>query len=103
MVDGQVARAVYDLRTESGLTQATLAERIGTTPSVISRLEDAAYRGHSLALLRRIASALGHRIEVRFIRLQQPAVRERNPRIARKRVATDQAATQSNARKRSRH
>ncbi|NLX21224.1 MAG: transcriptional regulator, partial [Phycisphaerae bacterium] len=39
----------------------------GTTPSVISRLEDADYQGHSLSMLRRIAAALNQRVEIRFI------------------------------------
>ncbi|MGC8643766.1 MAG: hypothetical protein ACP5XB_28230, partial [Isosphaeraceae bacterium] len=39
---------------------------IGTTPSVINRLEDADYSGHSLPMLRRIAAALGRRLEIRF-------------------------------------
>jgi hypothetical protein len=34
---------------------------------MISRLEDADYDGHSLALLRRIASALEKRVEIRFV------------------------------------
>ena len=41
--------------------------RVGTTASVICRLEDADYDGHSLAMLRRIAGALGLRVEVRFV------------------------------------
>jgi hypothetical protein len=40
---------------------------IGTTASVISRLEDADYEGHSLAMLRRIAAALDKRVEIRFV------------------------------------
>ena len=31
---------IYDLRTEAGLSQRQLAERMGTTQSVISRLEE---------------------------------------------------------------
>ena len=42
-------------RTEAGLSQKELAEMIGTTQSVISRLEDADYEGHSLSMLSRIA------------------------------------------------
>jgi predicted transcriptional regulator len=45
----------------------TLARKVGTTQSVISRLEDADYDGHSLAMLRRIASALEKRVEIRFV------------------------------------
>ena len=52
----EVARLVYDLRAQAGLTQKELAQRVGTTASVISRLEDADYNGHSLTMLRRIAA-----------------------------------------------
>ena len=64
--EDEVARTIHRLRSEAGLTQQALAERIGTTASVISRLEDADYTGHSLAMLRRIAAALGRRVEIRF-------------------------------------
>ena len=65
--DAHVALQVYQLRTASGLSQRALAARVGTTASVICRLEDADYDGHSLAMLRRIAAALGLRVEVRFV------------------------------------
>ena len=58
---------IYDARTQAGFTQTQLAERVGTDQSVISRMEDADYEGHSLSMLRRIASALGKRVEVRFL------------------------------------
>ena len=51
----------------AGLTQAELAQLVGTTQSVISRLEDADYEGHSLSMLQRIADALHQRLEVRFV------------------------------------
>ena len=38
-----IARRIYDLRTAAGLTQTRLADIIGTTASVICRLEDADY------------------------------------------------------------
>src|SRR4051794_27413855 len=66
VANAEVAQAIYDLRTEAGLTQAELARRVGTTPSVISRLEDADYEGHSLSMLRRVAAALGRRVVVSF-------------------------------------
>ncbi len=69
LANAQVARKIYDLRTKSGLTQKQLAKLAGTTASVISRLEDSDYDGHSLAMLRRIASALDKRVEIRFISL----------------------------------
>jgi transcriptional regulator with XRE-family HTH domain len=62
----EVSMMVYALRTAAGLTQAQLARRVGTTPSAISRLEDSEYRGHSLAMLRRIAGAVGMQVAVRF-------------------------------------
>ena len=62
-----VAREIYELRIKAKLSQAELARKVGTTQSVISRLEDADYDGHSLAMLRRIASALEKRVEIRFV------------------------------------
>jgi len=44
-----------------------MAKKVGTTASVICRLEDADYEGHSLAMLRRIAAALETRVEIRFV------------------------------------
>lgn len=63
----EIAREIFVLREEAGLTQKQLADLVGTTPSVICRLEDADYEGHSLTMLRRIAEALGRRVEVRFV------------------------------------
>jgi ribosome-binding protein aMBF1 (putative translation factor) len=67
----EVARRVYELRQKSGMTQAELAKLVGTTASVISRLEDADYTGHSLSMLRRIAAALDRRVEIRFVPLKR--------------------------------
>ena len=63
-VNAQVARMIYDLRNDAGLTQKELAELVDTTQSVISRLEDADYEGHSLSMLNRIAEALKQRMTV---------------------------------------
>ena len=71
--DDEVARKIYELRKKAGLTQAQLAKMIGTTASVISRLEDADYEGHSLAMLRRIAAALNQRVEIRFVPIRRSA------------------------------
>jgi ribosome-binding protein aMBF1 (putative translation factor) len=72
----EVAHRIYQLRQDAGLSQAELARRVGTTQSVISRLEDADYEGHSLAMLNRIAAAVERRVEIRFVprkRRLQPA------------------------------
>ncbi len=66
-----VARKIYALRTGAGLTQAELAKLVGTSRSVISRLEDDDYEGHSLAMLRRVAAALDQRVEIRFVPVGQ--------------------------------
>jgi transcriptional regulator with XRE-family HTH domain len=60
----KVARQIFELRTRAGLSQKELAEKVQTTQSVISRLEDADYEGHSLSMLRRIADVLGVSVDV---------------------------------------
>ena len=62
-----IAEQIYNLRTQAGLSQKELAQLVGTTQSVVSRLEDADYNGHSLAMLRRIAAALHQRVQVQFV------------------------------------
>lgn len=66
-VNAEVAQMIYDLRQEAGITQKELADLIGTTQSVISRLEDADYNGHSLSMLSRIAKALNKRLTVQML------------------------------------
>jgi len=63
-VNAEVARTIYELREQAGLSQKELAERVDTTQSVISRLEDADYEGHSLSMLNRIAKALNQQVRV---------------------------------------
>jgi len=69
----EIARKIRELRTAASLTQTQLARLIGTTASVICRLEDADYEGHSLAMLRRIAGALNQRVEIRFVPIRRSA------------------------------
>jgi len=69
--NAEIAREIFVLREEAGLTQKQVADLVGTTPSVICRLEDADYEGHSLSMLRRIAEALGRRVEVRFVPIKR--------------------------------
>jgi ribosome-binding protein aMBF1 (putative translation factor) len=65
--NAEIARKIYELRTKAGLSQRALAKLVGTTASVICRLEDADYGGHSFSMLRRIATALNRRIEIHFV------------------------------------
>ena len=53
----QFARLVIRKRMQLGLTQEELAERMGTSPSVISRLESGQHR-FSFATMRKLAQAL---------------------------------------------
>jgi len=63
-VNAHVARMIYDFRKEAGMKQKELAELIGTTQSVISRLESADYDGHSLSMLSKIAKVLNCSLSV---------------------------------------
>ena len=57
----EVVGALIDARHDAGLTQAQLAERMGTKQSVIARLENAR-RLPSLEMVTRYAAATGRRI-----------------------------------------
>jgi transcriptional regulator with XRE-family HTH domain len=58
----QLARLVIMRRAQLGLSQQTLAERMGTTASVISRIESGQHRS-STETLRRLGEALeGHAV-----------------------------------------
>ena len=60
-----LALLVREMREDSELTQTELAKKVGTTQSVIARLEDAEYAGQSLAMLERIAAACGVALKLR--------------------------------------
>jgi ribosome-binding protein aMBF1 (putative translation factor) len=54
-----LAMLVREMREDAGLTQTELAKKVGSTQSVIARLENAEYTGHSLTMLERIAAVCG--------------------------------------------
>jgi ribosome-binding protein aMBF1 (putative translation factor) len=60
-----IARIVIDRRAALGLTQQELALRIGTSHSVISRIESGRYPT-SVTTLRRLANAFGTRLVIGF-------------------------------------
>ena len=66
-INVRVAQMIYDARNKVGLTQKQLAKLVGTTQSVIARLEDADYEGHSLNMLNRIAAVLNKTVDIRFV------------------------------------
>ncbi len=64
--DFSLAQMIYVLRTEVGLSQRELAERMGTTQSVISRLEEGGGSGNRVDTLARVATALGRHLVISF-------------------------------------
>ena len=63
----QVANQMLKARARAGLTQDTVAERMGTTKSAVSRLESAGKHAPSLTTLKRYASAVGCELQVRLV------------------------------------
>ena len=60
---------VLKARTASGLTQAELAARVGTTQSAIARLESGTPKhSPSIVTLQRYARAMGHRVEIKLVK-----------------------------------
>lgn len=74
IVNVEAAQLVYDLRKRAGLSQRELANRVGTTASVICRMEQADYES-SLPMLRRIAAALNRRLELRAVPIKPRTTR----------------------------
>jgi transcriptional regulator with XRE-family HTH domain len=60
-----MARAVISARTHAGLTQEELARRMGTTQSVIARLEGGKSKP-STSTLEKLAIATGTRLKIEF-------------------------------------
>lgn len=65
MLNAEVAQKVYDLRTDAGLSQAELAERVGVDASVIEDLEESDYEGNSIQMLARIAASFGKMVTLK--------------------------------------
>lgn len=60
-----IARAIIDARIKRKITQKELAKRMGTGQAVVSRLEGA-NASPSLSLIKRLASALNLKVELRL-------------------------------------
>jgi transcriptional regulator with XRE-family HTH domain len=71
---------VLKARAEAGLTQAEVADRIGTTQSAIARLESAqAKHSPSIATLQKYAKALGYTVQVKLIKERRLTTRSNGP------------------------
>ena len=69
--DFELLNEILKARTAAGLTQAEVAARIGTTQSAVARLESAIGKhSPSIATLKRYASALGYRLQIRLVKDQ---------------------------------
>jgi len=62
-----IAAQLIEARTQANLTQAQVARRMGTTQSVVARLESG-QPTPSLRTLKRYASAVGSKVEIRLVR-----------------------------------
>src|SRR5580698_10036277 len=82
----EVAQMICDARTKARISQRELAELIGSKQSVIARLEDADYEGHSLSMLQRIGNALGQRLELRFVRASRKTPKPASDALGSKRL-----------------
>ena len=69
----ELLRQMVRARHESGLTQAQVAERMGTKPPAVARLEASLTSGKhspSIATLRKYAEAVACRLEIYLVRDQ---------------------------------
>ncbi len=62
----QIIRAMLDARSENNITQKQLSELTGITQADLSRLENGS-GNPSVSTLKRLASGLGKKLEIRFI------------------------------------
>lgn len=60
-----IVQALIDARVKKKISQEELAKRMGTGQAVISRLENA-NASPSLSLIKRLANALGLKVELKF-------------------------------------
>jgi len=64
-------KQILKARNRAGLSQADIAERMGTKPPAITRLESSLTSGQhspSIATLKKYAAALDCRLEIKFVR-----------------------------------
>lgn len=62
-----LARELIRARSSAGLTQAEVAEKMHTKPPAIARLEGGGKHSPSIETLRKYASAVGCKLEVRLV------------------------------------
>jgi len=88
LVNIEVAQLIHDMRTKAGLSQRELARKIGTSASAINRLESDDYEGHTVAMVRRIATALNRRLELRAVPIRRATAKSTQTRVRNMRRAS---------------
>jgi ribosome-binding protein aMBF1 (putative translation factor) len=63
----QIAEEIIRARTRAHMTQAELAEKIGTKAPAISRLESPGYGRASVAALKKVAHALDCELQIKLV------------------------------------
>ena len=87
-----ISQLISSLRMMEEMSQEDLAETVATKQSGISRLE----RGNSLpslSFLEKVASALGYRIQIRFISRETGAVLDSDGGVQRGRIPKKELAS----------
>ena len=62
----ELAQKISQLRKAKRLTQAELAERMGTSQQAVSRIESGTYEGFSIKTLEKVAAATHTRLAIDF-------------------------------------
>jgi transcriptional regulator with XRE-family HTH domain len=75
-----LASQLIEARARSGLTQAEVADRMGTSQSTVARLESGGAKP-SLSTLKRFAQATGARVRI-TLEPKPPSKKQRNKRAA---------------------
>ena len=75
----KLTREMLAARSKNGLTQEAVAELMGTTKSAVSRLEAAGKHAPSLTTLKKYASAVGCRLEIKLVPNERLAKRSTRP------------------------
>jgi transcriptional regulator with XRE-family HTH domain len=76
----ELLRQILRARSKAGLSQADVAERMGTHAPAITRLESALSTGKhspSIDTLKRYAQAVGCELQIKFVPGAQPAAQRR--------------------------
>ena len=63
----QMAEELMKARVKAKMTQAELAEKIGTKSSAISRLESPYYGKASISMIKKVAQALGCDLQIKLV------------------------------------